>query len=73
MMFPRKQCPDIWTGEVIAALHCNGLRQQDLAAELGVSPAYVCMVLAGKKTPAGAEARFKAALSSLIQRKEVVT
>ena len=24
MMFPRKQCPDIWTGEVVAALHCSG-------------------------------------------------
>lgn len=73
MMFPRKQCPDEWTGEIIAALHCNGLQQQDLAAALGVSRAYVCMVLAGKRTPAGAEARFKAALSSLVQRKEVTT
>lgn len=58
-----------WTGEVVAALHCNDLSQQDLAAALGVSRAYVCMVLAGKRTPASAETRFKAALSSLLKGK----
>lgn len=38
--------------------------------KLGVTKAYVCMVLNGHRSPKGAEQKFNAALDALIKEKE---
>lgn len=43
---------------------------RQLADYMGLTPEYVSMVLNGKKTPKGAEQRFRAALQEMCNGKE---
>lgn len=43
---------------------------RQLADYMGLTPGYVSMVLNGKKTPKGAEQRFRAALQEMRKEKE---
>ena len=61
--------PAQWTGDIVAKMHINGITRRQLAVHLGYSPEWVTMVLNGHKEPAGAEAKFRAALDELIQEK----
>lgn len=61
--------PAQWTGEVVSKMHIFEVTKQQLAAELGVTPAYVGMVLNGRREPKGAEQQMKSALECLITRK----
>lgn len=47
--------PAKWTGDVVAALHINGITQAELAAKMGVTVPYISMLLNGKKNSAGAK------------------
>ena len=62
---------ELWMGEAVKLMHLNHIRYKDLAAQLGVSLGYVTMVLNGKRSPAGAEEKFMAALYYLIARRSV--
>ena len=59
--------PAQWTGELVGKLHNHNLSCRDLAKELEVTPAYVSMVLHGKKNPSNAEQRFTEAVQALIE------
>lgn len=50
--------PAKWTGDVVAALHINGITQAELAAKMGVTVPYISMLLNGKKNSAGAKDRM---------------
>ena len=63
--------PAQWTGDIVATMHINGITRRQLAEHLGYSPEWVTLVLNGHKEPAGAEAKFRAALDELIQEKTV--
>lgn len=58
-----------WTGAIVGKMHIHKISNTDLAQKLGVSDAWVSMVLNGHRNPAGAEARFNAALDELIAKR----
>ena len=53
--------PEEWTGRLIGDMHNAGISRAEVARELGVSTAYVTMVLNGIRTPKGAEEKLRAA------------
>lgn len=53
--------PEKWTGRLIGDMHNAGVSRAEVARELGVSTAYVTMVLNGIRTPKGAEEKLRAA------------
>lgn len=55
-----------WTGDLVGRMHINRITAKELAQHMGLRHEYVSAVLNGRRTPAGAEARFKAALDELI-------
>ena len=57
--------PAKWTGDVVAALHINGLTQAELAAKMGVTVPYISMLLNGKKNSAGAKDRMMEAIQQI--------
>lgn len=62
--------PEQWTAEIIGTMHIYKITIRQLADILGVTHEYAGMVLNGKRTPKGAEARFRAALDTLIAEKQ---
>lgn len=62
--------PEEWTGHLIGKMHNHRIKKCDLAAELGVTAAYVTMIFNGTKTPAGARERLEAGVDAIIQRRE---
>ena len=62
--------PEAWTGELIGRMHNARITYDDLAAELGCGKAYICMILNGRRKPAGAEAKLNEAFYRVKQRKE---
>lgn len=63
--------PAQWTGDMVGKMHNNKITLTQVAEKIGVTKAYVCMVLNGHRNPKGAEQRFMAALDELIKEKEV--
>lgn len=57
--------PAKWTGDVVAALHINGITQAELAAKMGVTVPYISMLLNGKKNSAGAKDRMMEAIKQI--------
>ena len=53
--------PEEWTGRLIGDMHNAGVSRAEVARELGVSTAYVTMVLNGIRAPKGAEEKLRAA------------
>lgn len=53
--------PEEWTGRLIGDMHNAGVSRAEIAKELGVSTAYVTMVLNGIRKPEGAEEKLRAA------------
>lgn len=62
--------PAQWTGDMVGKMHNNRVSLTQLAEKLGVTKAYVCMVLNGRRSPKDAEQRFNAALDELIKERE---
>lgn len=58
--------PEKWTGELIGRMHNNKVTYEELAKHLGVTKAYVSMVLNGARKPAEGKERFERALTELI-------
>lgn len=58
--------PELWTGEVVGAMHVNKIRAKDLAKRLNYNEKYLSTVLNGHKTPKCAEQKIKAALAELL-------
>lgn len=58
--------PAQWTAEIIGEMHLCGVTHKRLAEAVGWHPKYLSAVLNGKKTPSGAEAKLRSALSKLI-------
>lgn len=57
--------PAKWTGDVVAALHVNGITQAELAAKMGVTVPYISMLLNGKKNSVGAKDRMMEAIQQI--------
>lgn len=60
---------DRWTGELLGKMHVQKVTREDLAAELGVSLAYVSMILNCRKTPKDAEERLNNAFQAILKKR----
>lgn len=58
-----------WTGRAIGKMHNNRITYSDVAAELGVSVAYVSMILNGARSPKDGRERIESAVAAIIARR----
>lgn len=61
--------PAQWTGEVIGEMHVARISNRELAREMGVTAAYISMILNGDREPPDAEQRVREAVSRLKAQK----
>lgn len=61
--------PKEWTGDLVGLMHVHNISFAELAEELGVTNRYVSAILNSHKEPAGAEARLRAAIDRIIERR----
>lgn len=61
--------PEKWTGRVVGRMHVEQISTADLAREMGVTRAYVSMLLNCSKKPEGARERVEGALEKIIARR----
>ena len=61
--------PQKWTGDIVGKMHNNRVTYDELASKLGVTKAYISMILNGARNPAGAQERFETALNELISER----
>ncbi|MBQ6929039.1 MAG: hypothetical protein IJN27_01865 [Oscillospiraceae bacterium] len=61
---------DKWTGVLIGKMHNNRVANSELAKELGMSEAYVSMVLNCSRKPPNAKERFNEAYERIIARRK---
>ena len=61
--------PEKWTGRLVGKMHNERVTQEEIAAELGVGKAYVCMILNGKRNPPNARERLNDAFDAVIARR----
>lgn len=58
--------PEEWTGDIKKMMHNKQITYDVLAEKLGVTKAYISMILKGKRKPAGARERIEAAMNELV-------
>ena len=61
---------DKWTGVLIGKMHNADVTFDDLATELGVTKAYVSMILNGRRKPPEAKQRLQAAFESILRKRK---
>lgn len=60
--------PEKWTGRLIGRMHNERITYEQLANEMGVSKAYISMILNGKRKPPNIQKRMETALEAIIKR-----
>lgn len=58
-----------WIAACIGKMHVNGIKQGDVADEMGIRRDYLNKILNGKETPKGIEDRVSKAIDTLIARR----
>lgn len=61
--------PAQWTGDIIGQMHLIGTTSSELSKQLGYNPKYVSAILNGKRSPKGAEEKFRKALQEIKMKK----
>lgn len=61
-----------WTGNLVGKMHVNRVSMDAVAQELGVTKAYVSMILNGARNPANARERLETAVDAIIARKNAL-
>ena len=59
-----------WIGDLVGQMHNNKISKTQLSEHMGVSREYVSMVLNGHRDPAGAEERFRTAVTEIIAERQ---
>ena len=62
--------PEAWTGELVGKMHCARVKVEELAKELGVTRAYVSLILCGHRKPPEAERKLNEAFERIVSRRE---
>ena len=65
--------PEKWTGTLIGKMHNNNIKQIDLANKLGLTNAYVGMILRGERKPPNIRKKMEFALNELISERNEVS
>ena len=63
--------PEKWTGNLIGRMHNEEVTYEDIANELGVTKAYVSMILNSRRTPADAKTRLEEAFQAVLAKRQV--
>ena len=58
--------PPKWTGDAVKRMHLENITRQQIADIMGVSKAYVTMILNGRKTPEDAKTRVWNAINIIV-------
>jgi plasmid maintenance system antidote protein VapI len=58
-----------WIGECVAKMHIHGIKQDELASEIGIRRDYLNKILNGKEKPSGARIRITEALNAIVSRR----
>lgn len=61
--------PAQWTGRLVGKMHNKGVSNEDLAKELGVTSAYISMILNGKRNPPDVRKRMEDAFSAIVEKR----
>lgn len=61
--------PEKWTGRLVGKMHNERVTCDDLAAEMGVTRAYISMILHSKRKPEGIQERIEGAFDSIIEKR----
>ncbi len=61
--------PKAWTGKVVGILHTQDISQGELADKMGVTEAYLSMILKSKREPPNIQKKVFEALDSLVKEK----
>ena len=62
--------PEKWTGRLIGRMHNECITYDEVAAELGVTKAYICMILNGHRKPEGIRKRMEDAVETVIGKRK---
>ena len=65
--------PEKWTGRLIGRLHNEKITYEELSKEMGVTKAYISMILNGARKPEGIRERMESAVSAIVERKKGAT
>lgn len=61
--------PEAWTGTLIGKMHNKGITYEDLANEMGVTKAYISMILNGSRKPEGIRKRMEEAVAAIVKNR----
>lgn len=61
--------PEKWTGQIVGTMHNERITYDDLAKEMGVTKAYISMILNGARKPSGIAERVQSAVNAIVERK----
>ena len=64
--------PAKWTGDLAKKMHLNKVKNADLAKELGVTEAYISMLMNSKSNTKGAKERLESAFKSVLEKRSTV-
>lgn len=62
--------PEKWTGRLIGKMHNERVTYDDLAEEMGVTKAYISMILNGVRKPDGIRERMENAFDSVVSKRK---
>lgn len=58
-----------WTGNIIGRMHSKAVTRGDLANEMGVSKAYISMLLNESRKPANAQEMLETAFQAVLAKR----
>ena len=61
--------PEKWTGKIVGRMHVEDITLDELGKEMGITKAYISMILHGARKPANVEQRMKEALDNITKRR----
>ena len=64
--------PAAWTGDLVGKMHVNRVKRSDLAKELGVTEAYISMMLNSKRNTKGMQEKLERAYDSVIAKRDKI-
>lgn len=62
--------PEEWTGRLIGRMHNERVTVEEIANELGITKAYVSMILNSRRNPPNARDKLEAAFARVCEKRE---
>lgn len=62
--------PEPWTGRVIGRMHNYNITMQELADRMGITRAYVSLLLNSKRNPPGIREKMESTVAEMIKERK---